>query len=458
MEKVTNSTNKLDNLSTVTKCRAIATHILNRYDRSDSYIDKLLESELKRTDMGRKDKALLTQLVNGTVRWRAKLDWVLIGFFHGEFHKSLSIVKNSMRIALYQILFMDKIPEHAAINESVELVKQVQGQKAASLVNGVLRNIVRNKANIRFPNENDDRIFYLSIIHSHPKWMTKRWVRFWGEEFAIELMKANNQIPYIAMRINKLKTTKEEVEAILTKNEIKFEESVYHPGTYKVKNLGNSVSKTEIFQKGFMTVQDPAASLAAVLTDAKPGMKVIDLCAAPGGKSFKIAEMMENKGKLVSNDKYWGKLKMLTAEAERLGIEIIEQHKEDSAECTAEEKADVVLIDAPCSGSGTFSKKPDIKWKKEIEDVYKLTRIQKDILKNAPNLVKDDGAIVYSTCSLEPDENMEIAKWFLNTFPEYKIDPAEQYLPKEICKDGAMQMFPHLHGTDGAFAIRFVKK
>nr|CAG4635486.1 EOG090X07AW [Artemia franciscana] len=363
-----------------------------------------------------------------------------------------------MRIALYQLLFMDKIPEHAAINESVELVKQVQGQKAASLVNGVLRNIVRNKQNIRFPNEKDDRIFYLSIIHSHPKWITKRWVRFWGEEFAVELMKANNQIPYIAMRINKLKTNKQEVEEILTKNEIKFEESSYHPGTYKVKNLGNSITKTEIYQKGYMTVQDPAASLAAVLTNAKPGMKVIDLCAAPGGKSFKIAEMMENKGTLVSNDKYWGKLKILTAEAERLGIKIIEQHKEDAAECTAKEKADVVLIDAPCSGSGTFSKKPDIKWKKEIEDVYKLTKIQKDILKNAPNLVKDDGAIVYSTCSLEPDENMEIAKWFLNTFPEYIIDPAEQYLPKEICKDGAMQMFPHLHGTDGAFAVRFSVK
>lgn len=458
MEKVTSIKNNIDNLQSVTKCRAIATHILNRYDRSDSYIDKLLESELRSNDLNRKDKALLTQLVNGTVRWRAKLDWVLIGFFHGEFHKSMSIVKNAMRIALYQILFMDKIPEHAAINESVELVKQIQGQKAASLVNGVLRNIARNKENIRYPDDRDDRVFYLSIVHSHPKWMTKRWIKFWGEEFAIKLMEANNQIPYIAMRVNKIKSNTEEVEKLLIENEINFEKSVFHPETYKVKNLGNSISKTELYQNGYIAIQDPSASMAAVLTDAKPGMRVIDLCAAPGGKSFKIAEMMENKGVLISNDKYWGKLKILISEAERLGISIIEQHKEDAAECTTEERADVVIIDAPCSGSGTFSKKPDIKWKREIEDIYKLNKIQKDILKNAPNLVKDDGAIVYSTCSIDPEENTLMAEWFLNTFPDYKVDPAENYLPKEVCKDGYMQTFPNLHGTDGAFAVRFVKK
>lgn len=458
MEKVTSIKNNLENLESVTKCRAIATHILNRYDRSDSYIDKLLESELRSNDLSRKDKALLTQLVNGTVRWRAKLDWVLIGFFHGEFHKSMNIVKNAMRIALYQILFMDKIPEHAAINESVELVKQIQGQKAASLVNGVLRNIARNKENIRFPDEKEDRDFYLSIVHSHPKWMTKRWIKLWGEDFAVKLMEANNEIPYMAMRVNKLKATTEQVEKYLEENEVNFEKSIYHPSSYKVKNLGNSIVKTEVFQEGFITIQDPSASLAAELTAAKPGMKVIDLCAAPGGKSFKIAEMMENKGKLVSNDKYWGKLKMLSDEAERLGITIIEQQKEDAAECSAEEKADVVIIDAPCSGSGTFSKKPDIKWKREIEDIYKLNKIQKNILKNAPNLIKDDGAIVYSTCSIDPEENIAIAEWFLQTFPEFKVDPAENYLPADVCKDGYMQTFPHLHHIDGAFAVRFVKK
>lgn len=458
MEKVTNNNINTDNSTSITNCRAIATNILNRYDRSDSYIDKLLESELKSNDLSRKDKALLTQLVNGTVRWRAKIDWILIGFFHGEFHKSMNIIKNAMRIALYQLLFMDKIPEHAAINESVEIVKRIQGQNAAGLVNGVLRNIVRNKQNIRFPAENEDRNFYLSIVHSHPKWMVKRWVKFWGEEFAVNLMKANNRIPYLAMRVNNIKSNKEQVEQLLNENNILFEKSLYHEGTYKVKNLGNSITRTELYQQGYISVQDPAASIAAMLTDAKPGMKVIDLCSAPGGKSFKLAEMMQNEGILVANDKYWGKLKQLTSEAERLGITIIEHHKEDASECTAEVKADVVLIDAPCSGSGTFSKKPDIKWKREMEDIFKLNKIQKDILSNAPNLIKENGAIVYSTCSIEPDENYLIAEWFLKTFPEFKIDPAENYLPAEICKDGCMQMFPNLHQTDGAFAVRFVKK
>jgi 16S rRNA (cytosine967-C5)-methyltransferase len=277
--------------------------------------------------------------------------------------------------------------------------------------------------------------------------MAKRWVKFWGEEFAVELMEANNEIPYLAMRVNKLKSTAEEVEKILNESEIKFEKSVFHPDTYKVRNLGTSITMTELFREGMIAVQDPSASLAAELTNAKPGMRVMDMCAAPGGKSFKIAEMMENNGTLISNDKYWGKLKMLSAEAERLGITIIEQQKED-----------VVIIDAPCSVSGTFSKKPDIKWKREIEDVYKLNSIQKDILKNAPNLIKEDGAIVYSTCSIEPDENILIAEWFLKTFPEFKIDPAENYLPAEVCKDGYMQTFPNVHHTDGAFAVRFIRK
>lgn len=455
--KVTNKKRKSSDY-TISPSRKLAVRILNRYDRSDSYIDKLLEAEMKQNELSSEDKALLTQLVNGTTRWRGKLDWVLIGFFHGEFHKCLNVVKNAMRIALYQIMFMDRIPEHASINQSVEIVKRLQGQGAAGLVNGVLRNIARNKENIRYPDDKEDRVFYLSIVNSHPKWMAKRYIKFWGEEFAVALMKANNEIPKMPLRVNKLKASTEEVEQYLKENNIQYEKSKFHPDTFKITKLGGSITQTEIFKEGKISVQDPAASMAAELTLAKPGMKVIDLCAAPGGKSFKIAELMKNEGKIVSNDKYWGKLKILTDEAERLGVDIIEVFKEDAAECTAEELADVLIVDAPCTGSGTFRKKPDIKWKREYEDLRKLNEIQKDILANATNLIKVGGAIVYSTCSVEPEENTGIAEWFLKQFPNFELDKAENHLHPHVCKDGYMQMFPNIHDTDGAFAARFIKK
>lgn len=455
MEKVTSHTQRERKIS---PSRSLAVKILNRYDRSDSYIDKLLEYELRTNDLSSLDKSLLTQLVNGTIRWRAKLDWVLTGFFHGEYHKCINFVKNAMRVALYQVMFMDKIPHHASIDESVEIVKKIQGVKAAGLVNGVLRNIARNLDNIRYPNLDEDYSFYLSIIHSHPKWMTKRWMNFWGEEFTVELMKANNEIPTLTLRANLLKAKPEDFRKFFESKNIDFEVDKYNNNIYKIKNFGGAISQTELFKKGFITVQDSSASMIGRLTSAKPGMLVYDLCAAPGGKSFRIAEMMENQGKIIANDKYIGKIKILKDEAERLGITIVDYNQADASEWQPENKADIVLIDAPCSGTGTLRKKPDIKWKRELIDIRKLNEIQKDIINNAVKLVKVGGALVYSTCSIEPEENTMIAEWFLDKFPNFELDNAENYLPKEVCKDSYMQTYPHLHDTDGSFGARFIKK
>ena len=436
--------------------RGAAIRILSRFERSDSYLDKLLEHELRTGGLSQQDKALLTELVNGVMRWLSKLDWVLTGFYHGEFDKCMTPVKNAMRIALYQIMFLNKIPPAAAINESVEIIKRIKGDKSAGIVNAVLRNITRNIDNIRYPNQNEDLVWYLSVSYSHPKWMVKRWIDRWGIAFTEELLKSNVGRPSITLRVNGLKSQQASIEAWLEEQNIPFTKSMHHASSLLVSSL-RDITHGELFKEGHITIQDASASMAAQLSLAKPGMHVIDLCSAPGGKAFYVAELMKNQGSIIALDKYEAKLRFLLEGAQRLGITILEA-KSGDARSFACEPVDLVLADVPCTGFGTLSKKPDIKWKRDADDIAKLIPLQRDILANAASLVKPGGAIVYSTCTIESDENEDNIKWFLSEFPEFSLDPAEQFLPEEVCEDGFMKTVPGKHHTDGAFAARLIRK
>ena len=436
--------------------RGAAIRILSRFERSDSYLDKLLEHELRTGGLSHQDKALLTELVNGVTRWLAKLDWVLTGFYHGEFDKCMTPVKNAMRIALYQVMFLNKIPPAAAINESVEIIKRIKGEKSAGIVNAVLRNITRNLDNIRYPNQEEDLVWYLSVMYSHPKWMVKRWLDRWGKEFTEELLKANVSRPSITLRVNALHTDINTIEAWLDEQNIPYTKSVQHKTSLLVSSL-RDITGSDPFQSGHIAIQDASASMAALLSQAKPGMKVIDLCSAPGGKAFYVAELMKNQGSILALDKYEAKLRFLTEGAQRLGIDILEA-KAGDARSFEGEQSDIVLADVPCTGFGTLSKKPDIKWKREADDISKLLPLQRDILKHASSLVKPGGALVYSTCTIEAEENEGNIAWFLSEFPEFTVDPAEQYLPAEVCDQGFMKTLPGKHLTDGAFAARLIRK
>lgn len=439
--------------------RFIAVKILNRYDRSDSYVDVLLNHELNKVELSNLDKSLLTEIVNGVIRWRARLDWVLNGFYHGEFQKCLNLVKNAMRVGLYQMLFLNKIPHPAAIDDSVEIVKHIQGDRAAGLVNGVLRNIARNIANIRYPNQTDDYPHYLGIIHSHPKWLTKRWLERFGNDDAIKLLEINNKIPNIPLRINSTNYTKQELIDLFTEKSIPFSE---------VENFENilwleqniNVAQSELFKNGRITIQDPSASLIPLLCAPKENHLVVDLCSAPGGKTVYLAELMKNKGKIIAIDKFANRLKMVNDTAARMGFTNIETKEADSREFRLENKqfADVVLVDAPCSGLGTLKKKPEIKWKREVEDIYDMAKVQYEILQNASKLLKVGGALVYSTCTIEPEENVNIIKKFLENNKNFVIDDAKKYVNEVYVKDGFIQTFPHLHNIDGAFGARLIRK
>lgn len=435
--------------------RGAAIRILSRFERSDSYLDKLLEYELRVGELCVQDKALLTELVNGTIRWMGKLDWVLTGFYHGEFDKCLTPIKNAMRIALYQIMFLNKIPHAAAINESVEIIKRIKGDKSAGIVNGVLRNITRNLDNIRYPNPEEDKIWYYSVIYSHPKWLVKHWMDIMTEEQLELFLQANIARPILTLRVNTLKSSVATISEWLEEHSISYTLSELHKNSIFVSSL-KDVSSSDIFKEGLVTVQDSSASMAALLTHAQPGMTVIDLCAAPGGKSFYVAEQMNNKGSVLALDKYEAKMRFLSEGAQRLGIDIIQPIIAD-ATSFEHEQVDIVMADVPCSGFGTLSKKPDIKWKRDQADIAILIPLQREILNHAATLVKPGGVLVYSTCTIEPKENQENIEWFLEQHPEFYLDEADKYLPSEVCSNGYMKTIPGTCATDGAFAARLVK-
>jgi len=437
--------------------RGHAVKILNRVDRTDAYLDKLLEIELKNSNLSGIDKALLFEIVHGVMRWMGRLDWILNGFYKGQFSKCVPNVKNALRVALYQILFLDKVPDYAAVNEAVEFVKKLQGQKYADLANAVLRNIIRNKESIRYPNPEEDLVAYLSAYYSHPTWMVKRWVKRFGREETEKLLIANNSKPVMALRVNNLVTNKEELKSLLDSVELKYTESKILSEFIRLNNLTN-ITDWEYFQKGYFSVQDESTGLPVKLLDVKPGMRVLDLCSAPGGKTAFIADLMNNQGEIIALDRFDSRLKILEKNLARLKVTNVKTIPIDALEYNDELGFDRILIDAPCSGLGTLTKKPDLKWKKDLGDIRKIVNIQYDLLKKGASMLKVGGALVYSTCTIEPEENFDIIKKFLSENSNFKLVDASEIFSKELVdENGCVQTYPHIHGVDGSFAAKLIR-
>jgi 16S rRNA (cytosine967-C5)-methyltransferase len=436
--------------------RNLAVKILNRVERTDSYLDKVLDVELKQSEIGDLDKGLLTEIVHGVLRWQSRLDWVLNGFSHGNFSKAEINVKNAMRVSLYQIMFLDKIPHSAAVNEAVEFVKRIRGDRPAGLVNAVLRNIIRNIEGIRYPAAEDEPVQYLAVYYSHPQWMVRRWLARFGADETKKLLMSGNERPGLALRINKMRVEPGVFLRQLDQLEIPYAGSSHLDHFVKVKSLSR-IGQMDLFRKGMFTIQDESAALPCQLLDVRPGLRVIDLCAAPGGKTTNIAERMQNQGEIIAIDKYEAKLGLIKGSCERLGITNVTLVAADAATYAAE-PADRVLLDAPCSGLGVLCKKPDIKWKRDVTDIDQLVKTQRELLDHAAGLVKPDGVLVYSTCTMEPEENLERVTEFLSRHPEFRLDDARTYVPHDLVSaDGCVETFPHRHGMDGSFAARLVR-
>lgn len=438
--------------------RSLAVKILNRIDRTDAYLDKILESEIRQSELESKDKSLLFEIVHGVVRWMGKLDWILTGFYKGQYIKCIPNIKNAMRVGLYQILFLDKVPEYAAINEAVEFVKKMQGQKAADLTNAVLRAIIRNKSNIRYADRDNDLHMFLSAFYSHPIWLTKRWVVQFGVDFTEELMNANNERPKLTIRTNKLKTNSENLKLLLDSVELKYKNAQFFENFIELNNLTN-IADWQYFKNGYFTIQDESTAFSCELLNPSPEDLVLDLCAAPGGKTAYLAEKMNNTGKIIAIDQYDTRVRLMENNFNRLGITNIESIVTNVIEYNPDCRFDKVLADVPCSGLGTLTKKPDIKWKRNLSDIIQLNQLQAQILEKGCSLLKEGGELVYSTCSIDKDENYEIVKAFLNKNDNYEIvTPDDRFHSQYIFDNKYIQTYPHLHRMDGAFAIKIRRK
>lgn len=453
------------NKSIYSNARACAVKILVRCERSDAYLDKLIDAEMRNSLLNDFDKSLLNELTHGVIRWMRRLDWFLNGFYRGQYEKCLSDVKNAMRVALYQILFLNKIPYSAAVNEAVEFVKKIRGDKLAGVVNGLLRTIIRTLDALVWPTREIDEVNYLGIIQSHPNWIVRRWITRFGFDEAQKLCESNNKRPFLTLRLNKTKIKPEDFYAHMQEINTPFSQCCYLDYFYTTKMISR-IYDDEFFKKGYFTIQDESAGLVSHLLSPREGDLILDVCAAPGGKASHISELTNNKCKIIAIDKYLSRSDTMKKTFDRLEMsnvlafhEDISNPRTDLMKTKIVGKVDKVLVDAPCSGLGVLSKKPDIKWKREPKDIYELQNLQLELLEKATEYVKPNGVLVYSTCTIEKDENIDVVKKFLQNHSEYYLDDAKKYLPSDVVgKEGCLELFPHLHNTDGAFGARLIKK
>lgn len=437
--------------------RETAIKVLNRIERSDSYLDRVLDFELKSPDLSKLDKAFLTELVNGTIRWKARLDYVISQFYRGDFSKVEISVKNALRVAVYQMIFLERIPQSAIVNETVEFVKKLRGQELGNQVNAILRCAIRKINVIEYPSIDEAPVDALSTIHSFPPWLVRRFIDRFGVYETEQLLTALNERPRLAIRVNPSNGSVEQLASELEKSGV-----IINPGKF-IRNFlyaeGLSrISELNSFRAGRFVVQDESAGIVSILLDPKPGERILDACAAPGGKTTHILELTGCNVDLTCLEKYEVRARLIESSLHRLNYGKAKIVVADASTYKESILFDKILVDAPSTGFGLIRRKPDSKWKREPEDIRTLNQVQTAILENVSKLLKKDGVIVYSTCTMEWQENQAVVQDFVNEHPEFVIEPADLFVDRDLVgRGGFIEIFPHRHDIDGGFAARMRK-
>lgn len=398
--------------------RNIALKILNRVFNEGAYSNLVLSNELNNSNLSDKDKALVTEIVYGTIRRKNSLD-TLIASFVRDIKMMDKRVLNILRIAMYQLKFLDKVPSYAACNEAVEQAKRIS-ISSSKLVNGILRSYgKKGESGLVFKN----KIYELAYIYSFEPWLIRLFIKQYGEEDAIRILNGLNLTPKVTVRVNSLKGDFDEVFEELEEFGYNVEEGYICPEAISIKG-GKSVENNKVFNEGKITVQDESAMLVAPLLDITPNETVLDLCSAPGGKTTHIAELLENTGKVLAFDLHENKLGLIEENCKRLGIENVKLKEMDATKIDVNliGVGDKILLDVPCSGLGIIKRKPEIKWNKTREDLKEIVKVQREIMENAWQYLKQGGTMVYSTCTLNKEENEQNIEWFLNKHKNCKLE------------------------------------
>lgn len=430
--------------------RDAALDALTACRRLDAWSDGSLKAACRELD--RREAALAARLTYGVLQNRALLDHYLDAFCTQPFESLEPFIRDVLRLGAYQILYMDRVPDSAAVDESVELVKRNKRQRASGMVNAVLRRLSREKAALP-PVPSENPVEGMSLRYSHPRWLVERLAALLGEEETEAFLRRNNEgVPTVIQR-NPLRCTPEELAERLAADGALIEAHPWMPECWLLSG-GGSLEAMYAFQKGWFQVQDAAAKAAVLASGVKPGDRVLDVCAAPGGKSFAAAMAMEDRGEIIAGDIHRHKLTLIEKGAERLGLTCIQPALADGRQFREEwlEGFDAVLCDVPCSGLGIIRKKPDIRYKDPAQ-LAGLPRVQRAILENAGRYVKPGGVLLYATCTVLPEENEEITADFLSRRPEFALEPFR--LPGLDGENGgSITLWPQRHGTDGFYICR----
>jgi len=442
--------------------RKYAWDVIHRVDREKTYANILLDQVLRKTALKEQDRAFITELVYGTLRWRGKIDHVITQFSSKPLSKLDPEILNILRIGVYQLLFL-RTPSSAAVDESVKLSKNFTSGKASGFVNAVLRAIDRERDNIHYPSSDGDSVPYLSVEYSHPRWMVSMFLKMLGESDTERLLKVNNVVAPVTVRANTLVMSRDELaEHLIEEDGIESSPTPYSLDGLVLKN-SPPAAQLGVVNRGLCLVQDEAAQLVSRLAAPQPGWEILDTCAAPGGKTTHLATIMKNEGTIHAMDINPSRLTMIEDNARRLGVTIIETRQ---ADCSAPLKFprnsfDAILVDPPCSDLGIIRRHPDVKWIKNPDRITELADLQLKMLTTAAKYVKAGGTLVYSVCTISRRESEGIIGKFLERSKVWTLEPASEILPEaaECCdKEGYLKTFPHMHGTDGFFAARLRRK
>lgn len=414
---------------------------------------------MKHCSLAPRDRGLVTELVNGTIRMKKHLDWVLDLFLASKQRKLERKVYVILIMSIYQLLFLERVPSYAVINEAVEMTRS-EGKGASGLVNGLLRNVDRNRGQITYPDPSRDQVSYLAVFYSHPEWMVSRWIGRYGYEDTRKLLAFNNQSPPLTVRVNRLKTNVSELAALFDEEGVKAGVGKIPDTSLLLESTPGPLSELRSYRDGLFYIQGESTMLIPLCLAPKPGSLVYDFCCGVGGKTTHLAELMGDRGKITAFDLYRHKLELLELNCRRLGISIVESRQGDLFDQVPElAEADAVLLDAPCSGLGVLRSRADLRWRKKEEDIALMSELQSRMLEQVARTVRPGGKLLYSTCSLEPEENEELVERFVAKHRDFEfvnLDEALELNPwlntgGNAAGNGYLTVFPPRHQADGMF-------
>ena len=438
----------------VDTARQLAWGVLAAADRGGR-INDLLHSALDGSSLSSQERRFTTELVLGSTRMRARLDADLSACYKGRFGHLEQGVRQLLRMGAYQLIFMDSVPPHAALNTTVNLAHTINLGRAAGLVNGVLRALSRRKPQTPPAGLNDPSA--LATAYSHPQWLVDRWIHQWGLEQTLELLQWNNQSPTVWLRQRRDPDLHRQLATVAAEKGVSLQPHGILPEYVSVEPSPAALLTSEVLAGGTFIIQDPSSGMVAAAMDPQPGETILDLCAGPGGKTAALAEAVGPGGRVAACEIDPKRITMIKDTMNRLGLRNVDLFPGDALEIDLPAPAKI-LIDAPCTGTGVTARRADLRWRRQPEHLVEMAAIQLTLLERAAGLLPPGGLLVYATCSLEPEENWDLVTTFQNRNPEYFLEVMPSGVPAEwIDERGALSTFPPQHGVDGVFAVRLRK-